>query len=373
VIAHEMGHGFGLPHSNNWDGDSSPYDSPWDVMSAAQGYCVDDPTYGRLGKHTIAHHKEYLGWIAGGEVFAPTTDGVHSLTVDRVSVASTANYRMARLPIGVTGRDYVIEVREQVGGYDGMLPGNAVLVFEVDPGRREPAWLVDADVPPANYASNEGSMWKTGEIFEDPANDIWISVDGEAPEGFDISIGFNNPPDLAPTPAALGFGDVEVGSPSTLVVTLSNLSTVFETAVVSDIGISDPMFSLDAGGGGSPCGTLTPTLGPGDSCTLEVEFAPDSADVFASTLTVDSNAAEPTLNIPLSGTGVVTGCPFEDHLILAGVVEAGVLVEEACLTITAGPFEVTSTGDVTLRAGEQVILKNDFSIAAGGLLSIEIE
>lgn len=27
VIAHEMGHGFGLPHANNWDGDGSPYDS----------------------------------------------------------------------------------------------------------------------------------------------------------------------------------------------------------------------------------------------------------------------------------------------------------------------------------------------------------
>jgi len=34
VLGHEMGHGFGLPHSNNWDGDTSPYDSPWDVMSA---------------------------------------------------------------------------------------------------------------------------------------------------------------------------------------------------------------------------------------------------------------------------------------------------------------------------------------------------
>ena len=34
-LAHEMGHGFGLPHANNSDLDSDPYDNPWDVMSDA--------------------------------------------------------------------------------------------------------------------------------------------------------------------------------------------------------------------------------------------------------------------------------------------------------------------------------------------------
>ena len=33
-------------------------------MSAAFNYTVSDPTYGRLGKHTIAFHKDMLGWIA---------------------------------------------------------------------------------------------------------------------------------------------------------------------------------------------------------------------------------------------------------------------------------------------------------------------
>jgi hypothetical protein len=51
VVAHEVGHGFGLPHSNNYDNDPSPYDNPWDVMSNTWFKCgvVDHPSYGCLG------------------------------------------------------------------------------------------------------------------------------------------------------------------------------------------------------------------------------------------------------------------------------------------------------------------------------------
>jgi hypothetical protein len=367
-----MGHGFGLPHSNNWDGDSSPYDSPWDVMSAAQGFCVNDPDYGRLGKHTIAHHKDSLGWIPASEIFSPATNGIHSLTLDRLSIGSTANSRMVRLPMGATGRSYVVEVREQVGGYDGMLPGNAVLIFEVDPGRREPAWLVDADQPPAGYASNEGSMWKSGEIFEDPANGIWISVDSGAPEGFNITIGFNNPPDLRVAPATLDFGDIDVGSTGSAIATLTNLSGVFETASVSGIVTSDPVFALDATGGPSPCGTVTPTLGPGSSCTLGVEFTPTTEGTASGSLTVASNGAVPSLQLPLAGAGVAIECPFDDHVTLPEMVESGVLVEEACMTITGGPFQIAAPGEVTLRAGEMIILRNGFSVDSGAALTVEI-
>src|SRR3546814_9934492 len=34
-LAHEMGHGYGLPPPAHSDGDDDPYANPWDVMSAA--------------------------------------------------------------------------------------------------------------------------------------------------------------------------------------------------------------------------------------------------------------------------------------------------------------------------------------------------
>ncbi len=189
VIAHEMGHGFGLPHSNNWDGDSSPYDSPWDVMSSATGYAVDDSTYGRLGKHTLAYHKDdRLGWIAAEQIFEVPGPGSTTLTLDHMALATTGNFRIARIPVDGSNRFYTVEVRKRVGDYDGALPGDAVILCEVDPGRQQPAWTVDSDVPPADYGDNEGTMWKVGETFTDAEAGITVSVISETTDGFVVTI-----------------------------------------------------------------------------------------------------------------------------------------------------------------------------------------
>ncbi|MEM7349526.1 MAG: hypothetical protein AAF657_01885 [Acidobacteriota bacterium] len=189
VIAHEMGHGFGLPHSTNWDDDGFPYDSPWDVMSAATSYSVNDPTYGRLGKHTLAYHKDgLLGWIAGSQIFEPPGDGSFTITLDHMALGTTSNHRIARIPITGTNRFYTVEARKRIGNYDGNVPGDAIIICEVEPGRTEPAWAVDSDVPPANFGDNEGTMWRVGETFTDSVANITISVDSETSNGFEVTI-----------------------------------------------------------------------------------------------------------------------------------------------------------------------------------------
>ncbi len=194
VIGHEMGHGFGLPHSNNWDNDGNPYDSPWDVMSSATGYAVFDPTYGALGKHVHAYHKEMLGWIASAERFTVAEDTINTIVVDPLALASTGDYRMAIVPIPGSSRFYTVETRDLLGNYDGALPGNAVIIAEVDLGRGEPIWVVDSDVPPADYGDNEGSMWRVGETFVDDANDIEIEVMAATANGFEVKITSGNVP-----------------------------------------------------------------------------------------------------------------------------------------------------------------------------------
>ena len=68
VWAHEMGHAMGLQHSSGPYGQDDPqfslttYDSEWDVMSGGQSL-DPHPGYGYLGVHTIAYHKDFLGWI----------------------------------------------------------------------------------------------------------------------------------------------------------------------------------------------------------------------------------------------------------------------------------------------------------------------
>jgi M6 family metalloprotease-like protein len=194
VIAHEMGHGFGLPHANNSDGDGNPYDSPWDVMSSATGYAVDDPVYGNLGKHVTSCHKDRLGWFDASEMFLVPGKGFFRVTIDPLGSATTATHRVARIPIGgSTSHYYTVEVREAVGNYEADIPGNGtgdrmVIIHEVNTGRSEPAWVVDENVPAADYASTEGVMWRVGEIFVDPAAEIAIEVEGQIATGFQVGI-----------------------------------------------------------------------------------------------------------------------------------------------------------------------------------------
>ena len=185
VIAHEMGHAFGLPHSNNADNDGSPYDNPWDVMSDTWGWAVGHGTYGTLGKHTIAIHKDWLGWIGASRQVEVTAPGGHVFDVDHLTLAGTANLHLVKVPIPGTSRYYTIEVRDRVD-YDGNLPGFAVILHEVNPSRPEPAWLVDLENP-ANGA-DAGAMWLPGECYDDPAAEILICVAGVTTEGSTVEV-----------------------------------------------------------------------------------------------------------------------------------------------------------------------------------------
>jgi hypothetical protein len=191
VIEHEMGHGFGLPHSTNWDNDGYPYDSPWDVMSSDRFYSPLDATYGRIGKHTIGYHKDILGWIPAAQKLVVPDNSAAVVVLDD-TVNSTSNYRLIVLPLGNGSTWYTVETRKRRGVYESALPDEAVLIYHIDPTRVEGAWLYDAAMPPADYADNEGSMWKVGEVFEDVANQITIAIDAETIDGFRITIDRGN-------------------------------------------------------------------------------------------------------------------------------------------------------------------------------------
>ena len=187
VIAHEMGHGFGLPHANNFDGDSNPYDSPWDVMSSATGYAANDSTYGALGKHVNAYHKDQLGWFPPARRFEAPADSSTSILLDHTALAGATNYQIARIPIA-GNRWYTVEARMRSGDYESNLPGDAVIIHEVNTSRGEPSWAVDDQNPPADYGDNPGTMWTAGETFTDAANSISVVVESSTATGFRVRI-----------------------------------------------------------------------------------------------------------------------------------------------------------------------------------------
>ena len=140
VLAHEMGHSFGLPHSNNSDLDSDPYDSPWDVMSDIWDFGASVPPYGVVGQHTISAHKRQLGWLGAGAIHIPGGASPLEFQLERLALPASAGYLMASIPISET-LSYTVEARRWAG-YDGNLPGEGVIIHEVDTTRGEPAWLV---------------------------------------------------------------------------------------------------------------------------------------------------------------------------------------------------------------------------------------
>lgn len=75
-VAHEMGHGFGFPHSRR-DGVTTEYGDLWDIMSAytvrsATGSQLPtgvDPDYQRVGPGLNAANMELMGWLDAGRVW----------------------------------------------------------------------------------------------------------------------------------------------------------------------------------------------------------------------------------------------------------------------------------------------------------------
>lgn len=163
-------------------------------------------------------------------------------------------------------------------------------------------------------------------------------------------------------PAADDFGNVGVARASApRSYTISN--TGAQRLVVSGMtltGTDGAMFAVNPGDGtAGTCGSLTPTIAAGASCTVAVVFTPASIGAKTAALTVASNSVgNPTGSIALTGTGItVTRDVTASVTGTNGTVEpaAPVQVAEgstAAFTLTpAAGFEHDATVGGTCPAG----------------------
>jgi hypothetical protein len=187
VIAHETGHGFGLPHSlGNCQGG---YDNRWDVLSDVWSN-GSHPVYGTMGQHTIAYHKESLEWLNEAQVFTSAVGTRSTISLERLALPGTNNYLGAGILINnSTTHFYTLEVRQPTNNpidYDKWLPGFAVIIHDVDIYRSEPAVVVDLD---GNCNTGDaGSMYTVGEVYRDELNGISMSVDSVTASGYVVTI-----------------------------------------------------------------------------------------------------------------------------------------------------------------------------------------
>ncbi|HXZ40196.1 MAG TPA: choice-of-anchor D domain-containing protein [Terriglobales bacterium] len=106
------------------------------------------------------------------------------------------------------------------------------------------------------------------------------------------------PGSLTVSPTSVAFGSVQVGSSQQQSASLTN--TGGTSVTISNATATGTDFSLS--------GLALPvTLAAGQSTTMTVTFAPLSAASFSGSVTITSNAPNPTLVVPLSGTGITPG------------------------------------------------------------------
>ena len=160
--AHEMGHALGLQHSSGpYDG---TYDSRWDVMSAG-GFCRNyDPEYGCVSVHTIAYHKDFLGWIPPDRKYVAAPNSTQTIPLERLAQPGEEGYLMAQIPIRESPTDFYTAEARLFAGYDDGIPNEAIVIHKVD------TTLVDrlaqvVDVDNNGDPNDEGAMWTVGEIF----------------------------------------------------------------------------------------------------------------------------------------------------------------------------------------------------------------
>jgi Abnormal spindle-like microcephaly-assoc'd, ASPM-SPD-2-Hydin len=185
------------------------------------------------------------------------------------------------------------------------------------------------------------------------------------------------PGSLAPSPSSLSFGDVQVGNNQQLSETLTNSG-----------GVNVNISQASIGGTGFTMSGLNPplTLTPGQHYTFTVTFTPPSPGNESGNVSIVSNASNPNLSIPLSGTG--TPVPQGTLAVSPVSLDFGNVVvgtnSQLTGTLTASGESVTVSSDilngsayalsgisfpVTIPAGQHVQFTITFTPAGTGTAS----
>jgi hypothetical protein len=182
---------------------------------------------------------------------------------------------------------------------------------------------------------------------------------------------------LAPSPSSLSFGSVQVGNNQQLSETLTNTGGV--NVNITQATVAGTGFSMN---GLNPPLVLT----PGQHYTFTVTFTPPSPGTDSGNVSIVSNASNPNLSVPLSGTGAPvpqgtltvapTGMAFGNVIVgtnaqLTGTLTASGESVTVSSDILNGPaFAVSGISfPVTIPAGQQAQFTVTFTPSATGAAS----
>ena len=215
--------------------------------------------------------------------------------------------------------------------------------FTVTPGGNQ---IVNLTFTPTAIGARSGTLSITHNAAASPTT---LSMSGN---------GIN--PIIGASPASLSFGNVQVGTPSSLPLTISNTGTT--NLVVTGITSDDGQFVPDI---------TSFTVTPGGNQIVNLTFTPTAIGARSGTLSITHNAAASPTTLSMSGNGTIPGVSISPDSLNFGKV---VINASAPLTLTISnpgslPLNVTN---ITSDDGQFVVNITSFSVAAGGSQVVNI-
>ncbi|MBZ5615670.1 MAG: choice-of-anchor D domain-containing protein [Acidobacteriia bacterium] len=228
-------------------------------------------------------------------LFAATATGQLAPNPSPVNFGSVVigNTASQSVVLSNTGNSNLTISQTTVSG-TGFGIGNLGLPLTLAPGQSVPLATTFAPQSSGNFS---GSVSIAYSVLKNKSHGK-----GNPPSNGTTTVSLNGtgvtPGQLSANPSSLNFGNIQVSSSQTLTDSITNVGGVSVT--ISQATVTGPGFSFSG---------LNPplTLNPGASVTFSVVFAPLSAGSASGTVTVTSNASNPTLTIPLTGTGTPQG------------------------------------------------------------------
>jgi uncharacterized repeat protein (TIGR01451 family) len=292
------------------------------MSGTSWGYpCIPlDPVYGCIGQHTIAFHKDLLGWIPAGQKYVAAPNSKTTITLERLALPQTGNYLMGQIPIrGSSTHFYSVEARRFVG-YDSRLPGEAVIIHNVDTTRSDCLAQV-VDIDNNGNPNDTGAMWTPGEVFSDTENQITVSVDSMTDTGFVVTI----------ETSGLGYANISViktdtpdpvlvGNNLTYTITVDNNGPDTATGVTLSDTLPSNVTYVSATSTQGTCSksgsTVTCSIGTlanGASATVTIVVTPTTAGTINNTATVTCNETDTnSSNNTATATTTVNAQPSTD-------------------------------------------------------------
>jgi hypothetical protein len=185
---------------------------------------------------------------------------------------------------------------------------------------------------------------------------------------------------LSPSATSISFGNVAVGNSATQSLTVTNAG--WATVNISQATLTGSGFTVVSG-------TFSGSISAGQSATVQIKFAPQSAGAAAGSMSVVSDAANSPLTVALTGTGTATttGTPaltispsaatFGNVAVGQSSTQSMQLINNGNAALSISTASITGTGfgmsgltpPVTIGAGQSLSFSVQFAPTASGSAS----